>query len=89
MIVLNSCHTFLADGHKFDLRLYVVVTSLDPLLIYLYGDGLVRFATKPYSTDPDSLEEKFVHLTNYEANISYQQTHLVQCPRLAASNFGG
>ncbi|KAK2951789.1 putative Tubulin-tyrosine ligase family protein [Blattamonas nauphoetae] len=36
------------NGYKVDLRLYVCVTSLSPLKIYFFDEGLVRFASDPY-----------------------------------------
>ena len=39
---------FIMDGFKFDLRIYVLVTSCDPLRIFVYHDGLGRFATDKY-----------------------------------------
>lgn len=55
-------------GHKFDLRIYVVVTSFDPLRIYVYREGLVRFASEKYDLNKFNDDTKFSHLTNYSIN---------------------
>ncbi|KAF0026863.1 hypothetical protein F2P81_021600 [Scophthalmus maximus] len=59
---------YLISGNKFDLRIYVYVTSYDPLKIYIYTDGLVRFASCKYSSSMKTLGNKFMHLTNYSVN---------------------
>ncbi|KAM6077653.1 tubulin monoglutamylase TTLL4 isoform 2-T3 [Theristicus caerulescens] len=59
---------YLIGGKKFDLRIYVYVTCYDPLRVYLFKDGLVRFASCKYSSSMKSLSNKFVHLTNYSVN---------------------
>lgn len=61
----------LVNGYKVDLRVYVVCTSFDPLRLYVYNEGLVRFATEPYPSKEDlpaSLKNVFCHLTNYSVN---------------------
>lgn len=57
----------LINGHKFDLRVYVVVTSYEPLRVYVFKEGLARFASESYSTKLTK-NNKFIHLTNYSLN---------------------
>ena len=52
----------------FNFRIYVLLTSLHPLRLYLYDEGLVRFASNPYRSDSKSLSDVFTHLTNYSIN---------------------
>ena len=59
---------YLIDGHKFDLRLYVGVTSYEPLKVYLHEEGLIRLASSEYSTAVGSYGDRFSHLTNYSIN---------------------
>ena len=60
----------LINGFKVDLRVYVACTSFDPLRVYIFNDGLVRFATEPFPLDRSAMDlnNVFKHLTNYSIN---------------------
>ena len=60
---------YLLDGLKFDLRIYILITSCDPLRLYIFEDGLARFATEPYQRPCSAnLANTYMHLTNYAIN---------------------
>jgi Tubulin-tyrosine ligase family len=59
----------------------VLITSLDPWRIYVYDEGLARFASEPYNAPTPTTttaseasqgggnkHNKFAHLTNYSIN---------------------
>lgn len=52
----------LVDGHKFDIGVYVVITSIDPLRVYIYkGDILFRYCPqKYYPFDPKNVNKYIV-----------------------------
>eukprot|EP00501_MAST-03F_sp_TOSAG23-6_P000423 GSMAST32.ASY1.ANO1.435.1 assembled CDS len=52
----------LIDGYKFDLRLYVLVTSFQPLEAFIYTEGFARMSTEPINRD--YLKDLRMHLTN-------------------------
>ncbi|GIY01183.1 probable tubulin polyglutamylase TTLL1 [Caerostris darwini] len=54
----------LIGGRKFDLRIYVLVTSFRPLKAYIYRLGFCRFCHVKYSGNIKELDNMFVHLTN-------------------------
>ena len=74
-IIQQYLDPYLINGKKFDLRLYFLVTSCDPMKIYIYQNGLVRFATEDY--DVSTIDTNVcAHLTNYSVNkdaIAYVQ----------------
>jgi tubulin polyglutamylase TTLL5 len=50
--------------YKHILRLYVLMTSLDPLAAFLYPNGPVKFASRPFGTSPAQLADPVIHITN-------------------------
>lgn len=59
----------LLEGLKFDMRVFVVVTSVVPLRAYLFKEGLARFCTVPYEPPADNnLKSGCMHMTNYALN---------------------
>ncbi|CAH2299727.1 probable tubulin polyglutamylase TTLL9 isoform X1 [Pelobates cultripes] len=53
---------YLIGGRKFDLRVYVLVTSYVPLRAWLYRDGFARFSNTRFTLS--SIDDHYIHLTN-------------------------
>merc|ERR1719387_1406450 len=51
-------------GKKFDLRLYCLITSYNPMTIYLHRGGFCRFSMARFSMDKSQFTNMSSHLTN-------------------------
>eukprot|EP00759_Apiculatamorpha_spiralis_P021324 PhF_6_TR26218/c0_g1_i4/m.37375/K16582/TTLL6_13; tubulin polyglutamylase TTLL6/13 len=59
----------LIEGKKFDMRVYVLVTCVKPLSIFVYHEGLIRMCAEDYKKpSDDNIETMSMHLTNYAVN---------------------
>lgn len=47
------------------MRIYVLVTSFNPLEAFLYKEGFARLSTIPFSLEEEDIENRMIHLTNY------------------------
>lgn len=64
---------YLIDGHKFHIRLYVLVTSVAPLRAYVYREGIVRIAPEPYGLSDEDLRHAAAHITNTALHLGHPQ----------------
>lgn len=69
----------LIGGKKFDMRLYVCVTSYHPLTVYMHRGGFCRFSMTRYSSDKNNLNDLGSHLTNvavqkHSGKAAYKRT---------------
>ncbi|XP_014249476.1 tubulin polyglutamylase TTLL6 [Cimex lectularius] len=56
----------LVDGYKFDIGVYTIITSFDPLRVYIYnGDALFRYCPEKYYPFDDKHLDKYVVGDNY------------------------
>jgi hypothetical protein len=74
--------SLLVNNRKFDLRLYVLVSSLDPLMIWLYHEGEARFAS--LEADVDS---KYAYLTNTTMNAQNPEGTAKELIRMVSDVF--
>ena len=58
----------LIHGKKYDFRIYVLVTGVKPLRIYLNKEGLFRISAEKFNLNENNLDNKYIHLTNTGIN---------------------
>ena len=53
------------------MRVYIQITNIDPLVVYIYPEGLARFATEKYQQpDNNNIANSRMHLTNFALNAA-------------------
>jgi tetratricopeptide (TPR) repeat protein len=71
---------YLIDGHKFHVRLYVLVTSAAPLRAYVYREGIVRIAPERYGLSDEDLLHPAAHITNTALHVGHPQLKVSNDP---------
>ena len=66
----------LIEGHKFHIRLYILITSAAPARAWLWGEGIVRLAPEPYATDDAALARPAAHITNTALHVGHPALHV-------------
>ncbi|KAL7754016.1 putative tubulin polyglutamylase ttll9 [Sorochytrium milnesiophthora] len=55
---------YLIGGKKFDIRLYALVTSWNPLRVYVHRHAFCRFSNSQFSMDAKDISNLYIHATN-------------------------
>ncbi|KAJ3113915.1 putative tubulin polyglutamylase ttll9, partial [Physocladia obscura] len=55
---------YLIGGKKFDLRIYVMVTSYSPLVVYIHRNGFCRFSSHQFTMNVKDISNLYIHATN-------------------------
>ena len=63
----------LINERKYNIRAFALVTSVNPLHLYIYSNGLVRFTSTPYSIKDEDLDKLYIHVTNNVLNLDNPQ----------------
>ncbi len=71
--------TLRPQGRKFDLRLWVLVTSLQPLAMWEFSQCYLRVAARPMAFDAAALADPLTHLTNYAVQRMAGEAEPTQC----------
>ncbi|KAJ3112503.1 Tubulin polyglutamylase ttll5 [Phlyctochytrium bullatum] len=80
----------LLDGYRFDLRVYVAITSFNPLRIYMFEEGLVRVAAEIYDADSvgDHQNRTERQQLSEESYVNSNKWSLSALMRYIASKYG-
>ncbi|TNJ28175.1 Tubulin tyrosine ligase-like 6 [Giardia muris] len=63
----------LIGGYKFDIRQWVFVGSINPLIIFQWTSPYLRFCSTRYSTEGSDVENPFMHLSNNSVQKHYSE----------------
>ncbi len=65
-LIINDFPIDSVNGKKFDIRQWVLVTSFNPLKIYLFSSSYMRICSGNF--DLNDIKDNFKHLTNFSLN---------------------
>lgn len=58
---------------KFDIRQWVLITSVNPLVIYGFSECYCRLSSKSFQLDATDLNDPFIHLCNHSIQKKYYE----------------